>query len=103
MMLPLQQSLRVGDSGPIVMHDFVCMPDPRLVKVEAYAQAPTPQLELHVQGPPTEPPTIIAGTDLGFRIDRHRGNTPIGRIVIRVNGEWVEVEDAMAVKRLTAR
>jgi len=68
-----------------------------------YAQAPTPQLELHVQGPPTEPPTIIAGTDLGFRIDRHRGNTPIGRIVIRVNGEWVEVEDAMAVKRLTAR
>jgi hypothetical protein len=42
MMLPLQQSLRSGETGPIVMHDFVCMPDPRLVKVEAYAQAPTP-------------------------------------------------------------
>jgi hypothetical protein len=68
-----------------------------------YAQTPTPQLELRVQGGPTQPPTIITGTDLGFRIDGRRGNTPIGRIVIRVNGEWVEVEDPMAVKRLTAR
>ena len=42
MMLPLQKSLREGHSGPIVMHDFACMPDPRLVKVEAYAQTPAP-------------------------------------------------------------
>lgn len=42
MMLPLQKSLRAGADGPIVMYDFACMPDPRLVKVEAYAQTPAP-------------------------------------------------------------
>lgn len=42
MMLPLQKSLREGADGPIVMHDFACMPGPRLVKVEAYAQTPAP-------------------------------------------------------------
>jgi hypothetical protein len=41
-MLPLQKSLRTGSDGPIVMHDFACMPDPRIVKVEAYAQTPAP-------------------------------------------------------------
>jgi len=42
MMLPLQKSLRAGAGGQIVMYDFACMPDPRLVKVEAYAQTPAP-------------------------------------------------------------
>jgi hypothetical protein len=41
-MLPLQQSLREGADGPIVMHDFACMPGPRLLKVKAYAQTPAP-------------------------------------------------------------
>ena len=41
-MLPLQKSLRTGSDGPIVLHDFACMPDPRIVKVEAYAQTPAP-------------------------------------------------------------
>jgi hypothetical protein len=40
MMLPLRQSLRRGASGPIVMYDFVCIPGPKLVKVEAYPQSP---------------------------------------------------------------
>jgi hypothetical protein len=41
MMLPLQKSLRDGDLSSIVMHDFACMPGPRVIKVEAYAQPPT--------------------------------------------------------------
>jgi hypothetical protein len=41
-MLPLQKSLQAGADGPIVMHDFACMPDPRVVKVEAYVQTPAP-------------------------------------------------------------
>ncbi len=40
MILPLQGSLRAGDDGPISMNDFVCMPGPKLVKVEARAQPP---------------------------------------------------------------
>ncbi len=38
MMLPLRESLRTNASGPIVMHDFVCIPGPKVVKVAAYPQ-----------------------------------------------------------------
>lgn len=30
--------------------------------------------------------------DLGFRIDGRKGNTPVGALVVRINGEWVEAE-----------
>jgi hypothetical protein len=40
------------------------------------------------------------GEDVGFRIEAQRGNTAIGRIVIRVNGEWVETEAAGGSFRL---
>jgi hypothetical protein len=40
--LPLQDSLRAGDRGPITMDDVVCMPGPKLVKVEARARPPAP-------------------------------------------------------------
>ncbi|MGH7836547.1 MAG: hypothetical protein ACREQC_01835 [Candidatus Binataceae bacterium] len=39
-MLPLQESLRLGTRGPIVMHYFVCVPGPKLVKIDAYAKPP---------------------------------------------------------------
>jgi hypothetical protein len=54
------------------------------------AQTPTPMSQ--VQAPATEP-RIVSGGDLGFRvesIDPATGN-PLGRLVIRVNGEWKEV------------
>ena len=40
--LPLQQALRAGKTGPIVLYDFVCMPGPKLVKVQAQVGQPTP-------------------------------------------------------------
>lgn len=40
--LPLQDSLRTGNKGPITMDDVVCMPGPKLVKVEARAHPPAP-------------------------------------------------------------
>jgi hypothetical protein len=38
MILPLQASMRDGNNGPIELHDFACMPGPKLVKVEAYTE-----------------------------------------------------------------
>lgn len=57
----------------------------------------------HAQTPrASEPaPTVVTGADLGFRIDGHKGATPIGTLVIRQNGQWVEAGFAMGVKRLT--
>ncbi len=40
LMLPLRKALKAGEHGPIVMHDFACIPGPHLVRVEAYAQPP---------------------------------------------------------------
>jgi hypothetical protein len=48
-------------------------------------------------------PTVISGSDLGFRIDSRRGNTPVGVLVVRINGQWVEVESSVGVKRLVAK
>ncbi len=67
----------------------------------------------HAQVPPTprEPRptpsqlqpqlTIISGNDLGFRVDAHKGNTPIGRFVVRIDGRWVEIEESASIRRLT--
>src|SRR5215207_9842423 len=38
------------------------------------------------------PPRVMTGADVGFRVEGLRGNTPVGRIVVRVNGDWVEAE-----------
>lgn len=39
--LPLQDKLRQGASTEIVLHDFNCIPEPEILKVAAYAQAPS--------------------------------------------------------------
>jgi hypothetical protein len=37
-------------------------------------------------------PVVLTGTDIGFRMEGRRGNTPMGKFVVRVGGEWVAVE-----------
>jgi hypothetical protein len=37
-------------------------------------------------------PMIISGPDLGFRIEGRNGNTPVGKLVIRVDGQWVDTQ-----------
>ena len=54
------------------------------------------------QATQSETPTIVSGPDLGFRIDKRRGNTPVGALVVRINGQWVEVESAVGLRRLTS-
>jgi len=38
----------------------------------------------------TETPTIVSGNDVGFRIERTQNGIPVGRVVVRVNGTWVD-------------
>ena len=54
-------------------------------------------------GQPAQPPTILSGPDIGFRVERRNGHTPIGTIVVRVDGKWVEPEFAGGVKKATSK
>jgi hypothetical protein len=46
-------------------------------------------------------PTIISGSDLGFRVERQRGDHVTGTFVVRINGEWVVAEPAAGAKALS--
>ncbi|HTM02182.1 MAG TPA: hypothetical protein VL173_01655 [Vicinamibacterales bacterium] len=37
-------------------------------------------------------PKVIESPDVGFRVEAMTGTTPTGHLVVRVNGEWVEVQ-----------
>lgn len=37
-------------------------------------------------------PKVMTGSDVGFRVEGLRGSTPVGKIVVKVNGEWVEAD-----------
>jgi hypothetical protein len=39
---------------------------------------------------PDQEPTVISGKDIGFRVERYDGRRPVGVLVIRVDGQWVE-------------
>jgi hypothetical protein len=46
-------------------------------------------------------PVVLSGSDIGFRMTARKGDTPVGRLVVRVNGDWKEVEFSYALKRVT--
>jgi hypothetical protein len=37
-------------------------------------------------------PMLVAGSDLGFRIEGYRDNIPFGKVVIRIDGRWIEAQ-----------
>jgi len=37
-------------------------------------------------------PRVYAGADVGFRVESFRGETPVVVPVVKINGEWVEVD-----------
>jgi hypothetical protein len=43
------------------------------------------------QSEPIDPPVLLSGPDVGFRIESRRGGDVYGRLVVRIDGEWVEV------------
>ena len=38
----------------------------------------------------TESPTVVFGNDVGFRIERKQDGITVGRVVVRVDGRWVD-------------
>jgi hypothetical protein len=53
--------------------------------------------------PNASAPTIVSGADVGFRVDRWEGDTPIGRWVIRHDGKWLEPKTSVGTHRVTSR
>jgi hypothetical protein len=37
-------------------------------------------------------PIVLSGADFGFRVEGNRAGTPVGTLVIKMNGQWVEAE-----------
>lgn len=44
------------------------------------------------QRPTPVPPKVIEAPDVGFRVEGvdNTTNTPVGQLVVKVNGQWVE-------------
>ena len=65
--------------------------------VMTHAQAPS-QPPLRAQAP-----TVLSGSDVGFRVDGRKGSAAVGVLVVRINGQWVETEFGVGIRRLTAK
>jgi hypothetical protein len=53
------------------------------------------------QPEPVDPPVVLSGPDVGFRIEERRGEAVYGRLVVRIDGQWREVNlSGSAVRRL---
>jgi hypothetical protein len=37
-------------------------------------------------------PTVISGPDLGFRVESIEANVPVGKLVVRIKGVWVDAQ-----------
>jgi hypothetical protein len=61
-----------------------------LVLVGIFASAQVPQTP-PVQ-PPLNAPTVLAGNDLGFRMENMQNGIPVGKLVVRISGRWVEAQ-----------
>ena len=67
--------------------------------VQAQIQPNNPRTAPPLQVQP--PPQIISGADFGFRVDSTAPDgTPSGKIVVRQNGQWVEVRLTVAARRI---
>jgi hypothetical protein len=52
------------------------------------------------QAVPQPDQKVISGGDLGFRVERTERGTPMGRLVVRVNGQWVEAGFVAGISRV---
>ena len=54
------------------------------------------------QTPSQSEPKLISGSDIGYRVERFdRTGKPVGTLVVRINGQWVEAGFAVGVAKLT--
>ena len=48
---------------------------------------------------PVQPPVVVSGEDVGFRIEGRRGDVQVGTLVVRIGGRWVATQ-APAIGRI---
>lgn len=46
-------------------------------------------------------PTVLSGGNVGFRVEGYSGEVAIGKLVIQVNGNWIETDFSGGIRRLT--
>jgi hypothetical protein len=47
-----------------------------------------------------EQPTVVAGPDVGFRVERVDRGIPLGRLVVKVDGKWIDAQFAGGAVRV---
>lgn len=51
---------------------------------------------------PVQNPVVLSGNDVGFRVEAYDGTTPVGKLVVKVDGQWVETRfSGPGFKRVT--
>ena len=57
-----------------------------------------------LQPRPVQPPVVLSGSDIGFRVEGQRGDAVTGTLVVRVDGKWIDAQLAgRGPLRLSAR
>jgi hypothetical protein len=69
----------------------------------ALAGAAVARGQVAIQPSPVFPPVVLSGADIGFRMTARKGHTPVGQLIVKVDGEWREVEFTYGLKPLTSR
>jgi hypothetical protein len=41
---------------------------------------------------PVQPPIVLSGSDIGFRVEARSGDAQVGTLVVRVDGQWVPAQ-----------
>lgn len=47
--------------------------------------------------PPGLQPLVLSGADIGFKVQRQKGDAAVGELVVRINGEWKRAQFAYGV------
>jgi len=37
-------------------------------------------------------PAVVSGSDLGFRVESVRNDIAVGKLVVRINGQWIDAQ-----------
>ena len=65
-----------------------------LLCLSLFAVAAVVKAQVFEMPSPLPEPRIVSGPDFGFRIEADQKGTPIGKLVVRVDGKWIEARVA---------
>ena len=65
-----------------------------LLCLSLFAVAAAVKAQVFEMPSPLPEPRIVSGPDFGFRIEADQKGTPIGKLVVRVDGKWIEARVA---------